>query len=222
MKKRTLGNVDWTTYMPAPVIGVDEVGRGCLAGPVFAAAVILSTSSRRKRFFDSKTLSEKRREELFTTIQREHRWALGFATVAEIDRLNIFRASLLAMRRAVIGLALTETTGHVLVDGKFRIPRLARGFSQTPLVQGDSRAEPISAASIIAKVSRDRFMKSLAEKFPEYGFEIHKGYATALHRDMLAAVGPCKFHRRSFNGVLEDGEISPTSADLEGLEAALS
>ena len=154
-------------------------------------------------------MSEKRREELLSLIEREHRWAVGFASVAEIDRLNIFRASLLAMRRAVIGLALVEPKAHLLVDGKFRIPRMPRGFLQTPLVQGDSRAEPISAASIVAKVTRDRFMKTLAKKFPDYGFEIHKGYATALHRDMLAAMGPCKFHRRHFNGVAPSEDEAP-------------
>src|SRR5438270_12786492 len=116
---KALGRVDWTIYEPAPVIGVDEVGRGCLAGPVFAAAVILSAPCKKRLFRDSKILSEKRREELFTVIQREHHWALGFATVAEIERLNIFRASLLAMRRAVMALALGEARGHLLIDGKF-------------------------------------------------------------------------------------------------------
>lgn len=201
---------------PAPIVGVDEVGRGCLAGPVVAAAVVL-TRSQKNVFFDSKVLTEKRREELITMIQSEHQWAVGFASVLEIDRLNIFRASLLAMRRAVNGLRVTG--GHVLVDGRFKIPYL-RGFEQTAFIKGDSRAEPISAASIVAKVTRDRFMKKLAERFPDYGFEIHKGYATAHHRDMLAAVGPCKFHRRSFNGCAassEDDEaelIVPPGTDL--------
>ncbi len=197
MKKSKFGPVDWTTYLPAPVVGVDEVGRGCLAGPVVAAAVIL-TSKQKKMYFDSKALTEKRREELIISIQRDHQWAVGFASVEEIDQINIFHASLLAMRRAVVALGVRG--GHVLVDGKFTIPKMARGFLQTALIKGDSRAEPISAASIVAKVTRDRYMKRLAEKFPDYGFEIHKGYATQLHRDMLAAVGPCEFHRRSFAG----------------------
>lgn len=206
MARKPLGPVDWTSYGPAPIIGVDEVGRGCLAGPVVAAAVILSRSQK-NLFFDSKALPEKRREELFDLIKKEHRWAVGFATVAEINRINIFHASLLAMRRAVQGLGLIGG-GHVLVDGKFRIPRMSRAFEQTALVKGDSRCEVISAASIAAKVTRDRFMKQLAEKFPDYGFEIHKGYGTPLHRDMLAAVGPCKFHRLHFRGVVsEDAEI---------------
>lgn len=195
--KKKLPMVDWVAIAPAPVVGVDEVGRGCLAGPVVAAAVILSKPSK-KLFFDSKVLTETRREELFTIIQAEHAWAVGFASVLEIDRLNIFHASHLAMRRAVN--ALRVKNGHVLVDGKFKIPYL-RGMVQTALVQGDSRAEPVSAASIVAKVTRDRWMKKLAEKFPHYGFEIHKGYATELHREALKKHGPCKYHRRSFNGV---------------------
>jgi ribonuclease HII len=136
-----------------------------------------------------------RREELRAEIQTQHLWSIGFASVEEIDRLNIFHASLLAMRRAVEGLKLPS--GHVLVDGKFKIPGLD-GFIQTALVQGDSRAEPISAASIVAKVTRDLYMRELAERFPGYGFEVHKGYATLQHRQQLAALGPCEHHRRSF------------------------
>lgn len=195
--KRPLPFVDWVSISPAPVVGVDEVGRGCLAGPVVAGAVILSRAQS-GIFFDSKVLTEDRREELFSMIQSEHLWAVGFASVLEIDRLNIFHASHLAMRRAVN--ALRVKGGHVLVDGKFKIPYL-RGLIQTALIQGDSRAEPVSAASIVAKVTRDRWMKKLAEKFPGYGFEIHKGYATQIHRDALSRLGPCRHHRRHFNGV---------------------
>src|SRR4051812_6650401 len=127
MARGKLGLVDWSTYLPAPVIGVDEVGRGCLAGPVVAAAVVLTTKTRRRRFFDSKQLNEIRREELCTVIKSEHQWAVGFASVEEIDRINIYHASLLAMRRAVHALKLKE--GHVLVDGIARIPYL-RGMKQ--------------------------------------------------------------------------------------------
>jgi ribonuclease HII len=208
-----LGLVNWTRFEPAPVIGVDEVGRGCLAGPVVAAAVILSRYTRRRRYFDSKQLSGIRREELCSLIQAEHRWAVGFASVEEIDRLNIYHASLLAMSRAVRALAVTGG-GHVVVDGNARIPRLS-GFEQTTLVQGDSRCEPISAASIVAKVTRDRFMTELAEKFPHYGFEVHKGYATARHRRQLAEAGPCPFHRRSFNW---SGPGAGSDADGDGAE----
>lgn len=207
MSKAKLRPVNWLNYEPAPVIGVDEVGRGCLAGPVVAAAVVLAAKSKRRRFFDSKQLSEARREDLCAQIQAEHQWAVGFASVEEIDRINIYHASLLAMRRAVNALRLEG--GHVLVDGIARIPYL-RGVEQTTLIQGDSRAEPISAASIVAKVTRDRFMKDLAGRFPHYGFEIHKGYATKFHRERLATHGPCAFHRRSFNwGFVEaDPEVA--------------
>lgn len=209
-----LGKVDWSRYEPAPVIGVDEVGRGCLAGPVVAAAVVLTSKSKRRRFHDSKQLSELRREELFTVIQSEHQWAVGFASVEEIDRINIYHASLLAMRRAVNALRLSG--GHVLVDGIAKIPRL-RGMEQTTLIQGDCRAEPVSAASIVAKVTRDRFMKELAGKFPHYGFEVHKGYATKIHRTQLAKVGPCPFHRRSFNWGMVEADPEVAELGIESL-----
>lgn len=226
-KKIKLTKVDWMSYGPGPVIGVDEVGRGCLAGPVVAAAVILAGPTKRRLFQDSKALSEERREELFLRIQSEHQWCVGFASVEEIDRINIYHASLLAMRRAVMGLRVK--IGHVLIDGKARIPKLS-GLEQTPLIKGDSRAEPVSAASIVAKVTRDRFMKELAGKFPHYGFEIHKGYATKLHRDQLAKVGPSPFHRRSFNwGFTEfdsavdgDGEIVNVGTAKAAFEAELA
>jgi len=216
--------VNWTKFQPAPVIGVDEVGRGCLAGPVVAAAVVLAQPSRRKSFFDSKTINETRREELAERIVREHLWCVAFATVEEIDRLNILQASLLAMRRAVCGLKLEG--GHVLVDGKFTIPQLS-GFSQTPLIKGDSRAEPISAASIVAKVARDQFMKELALRIPGYGFEIHKGYGTPKHLAALAELGACGFHRRSFAGIgealeREAGAVGGGRARARRLDKALS
>jgi ribonuclease HII len=202
MGRNRLGPVDWTAIEPAPVVGVDEVGRGCLAGPVVAAAVILSYPQK-KVFTDSKLVSAPRREELFKHVESDHRFALGFASVEEINTLNILHASLLAMRRAVEGLGLVcggEGGGaHLLIDGKFKIPGL--NFTQTALVAGDLRCEPISAASIVAKVTRDRYMRELAESYPEYGFEIHKGYGTLHHRDMLAALGPTEVHRRHFRGV---------------------
>lgn len=202
-RKGSLKRVDWRTFLPAPVVGVDEAGRGCLAGPVVAGAVILKSPNPKKRlkFGDSKALSALRREELFLEIQAEHQWAVGFASVEEIETLNIFRASLLAMRRAVAGLRVTS--GHALVDGKFKIPDLDVSFSQTALIKGDARCAPVSAASIVAKVTRDRLMVELAEKFPSYGFEIHKGYATELHRTRIQEFGPCEHHRRTFAGVLE-------------------
>lgn len=214
---KKLKRVEWETFGPGPIVGVDEVGRGCLAGPVVAGAVILNlellTGKRRKQmFFDSKTLPEDRREELFSIIQSQHQWAVGFASVLEIERLNIFHASLLAMRRAVNALRV-KTEGHVLVDGKFTIPYL-RGMVQTALIQGDSRAEPVSAASIVAKVTRDRWMKELAGKFPGYGFEVHKGYGTPAHRAAISKLGPCRYHRKTFSGVLPECEEDEAELSL--------
>lgn len=190
--------MDWSVFTPTPVVGVDEAGRGCLAGPVVAGAVILSHKVKKGTFGDSKALSAARREELLKLIQEEHQWAVGFASVEEIERLNILRASLLAMKRAVAGLKVGG--GHALVDGKFKIPDLA-GFSQSVFIKGDARCAPISAASIVAKVTRDRLMVKLAEKFPSYGFEVHKGYATEMHRSKIIEHGPCEHHRRTFAGV---------------------
>ena len=185
--------------MPNPVIGVDEVGRGCLAGPVYAAAVIL-TPDTKLEFTDSKLLSAKRREELSTEIHAQFKVSIAFATVAEIEKLNILHASLLAMKRAVE--ALKVETGHVLVDGHMSIPGL-RGFLQSPIVKGDLRAQPVAAASIVAKVARDKWMHELDEKYPGYGFAEHKGYATESHRRAIQELGPCTEHRALFAGVRE-------------------
>lgn len=164
-----------------------------------AAAVLLKFETRRRLFFDSKTLSESRREELYSYILSEHEVAVGFASVREIDRLNILRASLLAMRRAVE--KLKAPGGHVLVDGRFVIPNL-NGYLQTAVIRGDDRLENVAAASIVAKVTRDRMMYDYAKKYPHYGFDQHKGYGTLDHRRALERVGPCAIHRRSFAGVL--------------------
>lgn len=192
--------IDWTQFRPAPVIGVDEAGRGCLAGPVVAAAVIMSEPNKRRLFYDSKLLSEDRREKLYNIIITKHRWCVGIASVEEIDRINILQASLLAMRRAVEGLGVAF--GHVLVDGKFTVPGLTSAFKQTPFVKGDGRLENISAASLVAKVTRDRLMRDLHREFPEFGFETHKGYGTSEHRRALAKVGATIHHRKTFSGVL--------------------
>lgn len=202
MKKLDLyPKIDWKQYSPGPVIGVDEVGRGCLAGPVYAAAVSLDNDLISNVLTDSKLLSEKRREELAEVIKAHHRWSLGFASVEEIDQLNILNAALLAMRRAVEGLGLSS--GHVLVDGNKKIPGLSPQWLQTTIVKGDLRVAPISAASIIAKVARDHLMKELGREYPAYGFEIHKGYSTAQHKGAIESVGPCIIHRRTFSGVKE-------------------
>ncbi len=212
-------------FAPGPVVGVDEVGRGCLAGPVVSAAVYLKSHNRlfAKRFCDSKVLSEARREAFAKQIYTDHIWAIGIASVAEVDRLNIHHASLLSMQRALEGLFLKAglTAGHVLVDGKFKVPGLMETWQQTPLVQGDSRAEEISAASILAKVIRDRWMQQLAAGYPGYGFEVHKGYGTKLHRQRLDELGPCELHRRSFAGIGESlqgsGAAGSDSVEPPGL-----
>lgn len=203
---KRLEAVDWTQFSPTPVIGVDEAGRGCLAGPVVAAAVILRPGAE-SLFSDSKMLSESRREELYERIVSEHRWAVGLATAQEIDSINILRAALLAMKRAVEG--LRESTGHVLVDGNFKISDL-KGFEQTAIIKGDQRVQPISAASIVAKVTRDRLMKELHDKFPHFQFLENKGYGTAVHLEALRQFGPTEHHRKTFRGVVQD---ATTNAD---------
>jgi ribonuclease HII len=184
------------------VIGVDEAGRGCLAGPVVAAAVVLESDRHLRLLTDSKLVAESRREEIFEKIITVYRYGVGIASAQEVDEINILQASFLAMRRALEALGLES--GHVVVDGHLRIPSLSDAFVQTPLIKGDLRCKPVSAASIIAKVTRDRLMRNLAKEFPDYGFEVHKGYGTRYHREMLGEVGPCREHRRTFRGVALD------------------
>ncbi|QDK45431.1 ribonuclease HII [Bdellovibrio sp. ZAP7] len=199
-KNLDLPKVEWRDFSPTPVIGVDEVGRGCLAGPVYAAAVIFESEDLQDLVTDSKLLSEERREELAILIKAKHKVGIGSASVEEIDELNILQASLLAMKRAIE--ALGVTSGHVLVDGNQKIPNL-NGFHQTTVIKGDLRVAPISAASIVAKVTRDNLMKDLGVKFPVYGFEGHKGYSTPVHKQSIVEHGPCDHHRKSFAGVKE-------------------
>lgn len=199
-KKNLWPEIDWTQFSPAPVIGVDEVGRGCLAGPVYAAAVVLDPKIDVSAYTDSKLISEPRRRILAEQIQKYHQTGIGFATVEEIDELNILQAAGLAMKRAVDNLGLTK--GHILVDGKFPIKDL-KGFKQTPLIKGDLRCKPISAASILAKVVRDQLMKDLHQELPQYEFEKHKGYGTPAHKSLIAIHKPCYQHRKSFAGVKE-------------------
>jgi ribonuclease HII len=191
--------------LPACLAGVDEVGRGPLAGPVVAGAVILDPERPIEGLKDSKQLSEKRRESLAAEI-REHAlaWALGRAEVEEIDSLNILQATLLAMQRAVAGLCLVPEL--VLVDGN-RCPRL--DHSVQAVVKGDSLVPAISAASIIAKVSRDREMTRFDKVYPGYGLAKHKGYPSRMHLDALQALGVTPIHRRSF---------APVRRMLEGLD----
>lgn len=201
-KKRIITKkFEWKTLLPNPIIGVDEVGRGCLAGPVFAAAVILPADFKVRGITDSKLLSEERREELSEKILAVAQVGIGFASVGEIDRLNILQASFLAMRRAIENLQVG--IGHVIVDGNQKISQLDSGFLQTTVVKGDLRAQPIGAASIVAKVARDSMMKKLGEKYPAYGFEKHKGYGAPGHLEAIQKFGPCVHHRSTFAGVRE-------------------
>lgn len=199
--KRTINlePFDTSNLAPQPLIGVDEVGRGCLAGPVFAAAVIFNEGVELQGLTDSKLISEKRREELSPLILSQHRVSIASASVEEIDEFNILNASLLAMKRAVEGLKVS--VGHVLVDGNKKIPGLH--LPQTTVIKGDLRVPVISAASIVAKVHRDQLMKSLAETFPGYGFEVHKGYSTSFHKESIQTLGPTQVHRKTFSGVKE-------------------
>ena len=174
--------------------GVDEVGRGPLAGPVVAAAVVLDRARPIEGIADSKVLSRKRREALAEEIRGGARaWALGRAEVEEIDRLNILGATLLAMHRAVVGLAVRPDVAYV--DGNLA-PALP--CATVTVVGGDARLAAIGAASILAKVERDAEMRALADEYGNYGFERHKGYATAAHLDALDRWGPTPIHRRSF------------------------
>jgi len=177
------------------VAGVDEVGRGCLAGPVVAAAVVLPPDLRVPGITDSKALTADQRDTLFDAIRRKAlSWHVAFVDAADIDRINILRASLLAMRRAVE--ALTPLPGFVLVDGHLLIPELL--IPQRPVIGGDRRSTAIAAASILAKVTRDRWMLEAHARDPRYGFDHHKGYATPEHLRAVAEYGYSTLHRRSF------------------------
>lgn len=185
-------------------IGIDEAGRGCLAGPVYAGAVILQSDKNLKMIRDSKTLSEVQREEIYEIIYSEHRVGVGFATVEEITRFNILNAAMMAMVRAFENLKLSDDEKldcHVWVDGNQKI----RGFRypQTTVVKGDQKVKSIAAASIVAKVMRDRELRRLHELYPDYGYASHKGYGTEEHRRAIAEFGPTEHHRPTFAGVKE-------------------
>lgn len=187
---------------PLQICGVDEAGRGPLAGAVYAAAVILNPARPIRHLADSKMLSEKKRIALEIEI-RQH--ALAFcvasASVSEIDAINILQASLLAMKRAVEGLDASALSAYeVVVDG-LHVPKVA--FPSRAVVDGDRLVAEISAASILAKTARDREMCQLDSVYPQYGFARHKGYGTRIHMEALMAVGPCDIHRRSFAPVRE-------------------
>jgi ribonuclease HII len=182
-----------------PIAGIDEAGRGPLAGPVVAAAVILDERRPVEGLGDSKKLTAECREELAPLIQaRAIAWAVAWADAAEIDRINILQATFLAMRRAILGLRICP--GSIEVDGN-RLPNLMfhdRQMDGNAIVGGDDKVAAISAASILAKVHRDRMMVALDRIYPDYGFCRHKGYATVEHRERILRHGPCQQHRRSF------------------------
>jgi ribonuclease HII len=181
------------------VAGLDEAGRGPLAGPVVAAAVVVPPSFAVAGVTDSKKLSEKKRNDLYDRIfSHADGVGVGIADEKEIDRLNILRASLLAMARAVADLPLVPD--HLLIDGTFQIDS---DLPQKAIPKGDARSVSIAAASIIAKVTRDRLMIQYHREFPEYGFDRHKGYPTRVHRDAIGKHGVSTIHRRSFKGVKE-------------------
>ena len=176
------------------ICGVDEAGRGPLAGPVVAAAVVLPTNHCIEGIRDSKKLSPKRRDELAVLIrERAIAWNIAFSSASEIDTLNIFRATLLAMKRAIEGLSVHPT--EVLVDGT-HCPDV--GMPSRAVVKGDSSVEVIGAASILAKTARDHEMIRLHQSYPCYRLDVHKGYPTPEHLELLEMHGPCEIHRRSF------------------------
>ena len=181
------------------IAGIDEAGRGPLAGPVVAAAVIFPSQVNIQGLNDSKKLSTKKREELFPKIQ-EISVSYGVAVVGEkvIDKINILQAARLAMKQAVETLKITP--GLLLIDGNQKIDST---LNQWPIVKGDSRSLSIAAASVLAKVTRDRIMDDYHKLYPQYEFKRHKGYGTKLHRNLIQEHGPCPIHRNTFKGVAE-------------------
>ena len=184
----------------ARIAGIDEAGRGALAGPVVAAAVLLPEKFRRRRLNDSKQLAPELRQEIYHDLVGNASivWAVGIVDSIEIDRINILRATHQAMRAAIA--ALIAQPEHVLIDG---LPVFPFPLPQTAIIDGDCLSVSIAAASVIAKVTRDRIMRDFCEKFPEYCFSQHKGYGTPLHLTKLHEHGPCPIHRRSFEPVAQ-------------------
>ncbi len=184
----------------ARIAGIDEAGRGALAGPVVAAAVVLPEKFRHRRLNDSKQLAPELREEIYCELisNPEVRWAVGIVDSIEIDRINILRASHRAMRLAIE--ALIEQPEHVLIDG---LPVIPFPLPQTAIIDGDCISLSIAAASVIAKVMRDRMMRDFCAEFPQYSFGQHKGYGTELHLLKLHEFGPCPIHRQSFEPVAQ-------------------
>ena len=176
------------------VAGVDEVGRGSLIGPVYAAAVILNKSIDKRLLKDSKSLSKIKREKLFIYIKKNSTWAIGQASMEEIEKMNILHASLLAMKRSII--KLKKRPSLVLIDGN-KLPNL-KNYNLKYVIKGDHKISSISAASILAKVSRDRFITKLSKQFSNYGWDTNSGYGTKKHLGAINKFGITKYHRKTF------------------------
>jgi len=179
------------------IAGVDEVGRGSLVGPVYAAAVILDKSINHKILKDSKTLSNNKREELYKYIKKNSIWATGQASIKEIEKINILQASLLAMKRAI--LKLNKKPSLVLIDGN-KLPNL-KNYKLKCIIKGDQKIPSISAASIIAKVTRDKFITKLSNEFNNYGWDTNSGYGTKEHLSAIKIFGITKYHRKTFSPI---------------------
>jgi ribonuclease HII len=177
--------------------GVDEVGRGSLIGPVYAAAVILNKSINIKILKDSKSLSKNKREQISTYIKENSIWAIGQASVREIEKINILQASLLAMKRAII--KLKKKPSLVLIDGN-KLPDI-KNYNLKYIIKGDQKIPSISAASIIAKVSRDKLMTTLSKNFQNYGWDTNSGYGTKEHLKAIKKFGITKYHRKTFSPI---------------------
>lgn len=206
----------------APVCGIDEAGRGPLAGPVVAGAVIFPDIPAQdwpaalQWLNDSKKLTARRREEIFKALQGFARIGIGQASAEEIDRLNILEATFLAMGRAYHSLNLSGH-GQILIDGN-RMPSWCADKLTKTVIKGDSQSASIAAASVVAKVTRDRIMTALARDYPEYGWERNQGYPSQGHRDAIATHGTSPHHRLSFRGVSEYAETGPRAADVDNFK----
>ncbi|MCI5121904.1 MAG: ribonuclease HII [Candidatus Electrothrix sp. AUS4] len=190
------------------IAGVDEAGRGPLAGPVVAGCVIFSSSCDTQAYQDSKKITARKRDILFDELySSKAALGVGIVEAAEIDQINILQASLLAMQRAVQDCALRtgRAADFILVDGTFKVPL---DLPQQTLTKGESKSASIAAASIIAKVTRDRLMSEYHRQYPQYNFQQHKGYPTKAHRALIAEFGPSPIHRKSFKGVREFCQLS--------------
>ena len=188
--------------------GVDEVGRGSLIGPVYAAAVILNKSINKKLLKDSKSLTKDKREELDKYIKENSIWAIGHASTKEIEKINILHASLLAMKRAI--LKLNKKPSLVLIDGN-KLPDL-KNYKLKYVIKGDQKIPSISAASIIAKVSRDKFITKLSKQFNNYGWDTNSGYGTKQHLRAIKKFGITEYHRKTFSPICDLLQVSRESA----------